>query len=373
MSTTGITIVTTGEEKKKFLEFPYTHYKDDPHFVPPLRLDQKKLLDTKKNSFYKNAEVVTSIAEHNGEIAGRISATVDHRFNAHHKRKTGHFGFFECIDHQPTANLLFRVAEDWLREKGMEDVLGPASPGMMDVLGLLVEGFDKDPYIMMPYNKPYYDKQLKNAGYEVDMELLAFLMKLENIPWDRLERAKQIVYKRVPGLSFRQVNLKKINAEIDIVRKIYVEAWSNNWGFLPLTKEEFSELADDLKMILDPEIAHIAEVDGKPVGFSISLPNLNPIFKNLNGNLFPFGIFKILLGKRKVLQVRTALMGVLPEYQGRGIEALLNQQTIELGSKKGYNEAELSWVLASNKEMIRVAERLGATIDKRYSMYSKQL
>jgi GNAT superfamily N-acetyltransferase len=373
MSTTGITIVTSDDEKKKFLEFPYSHYQDDPHFVPPLRADQKKLIDTKKNPFYNNAEVALFIAEHNGKIAGRISATADYRFNEYHKSKVGHFGFFECIDHQPTADLLFRVAEDWLRDKGMEKVLGPASPGMMDMIGILVEGFDRDPYIMMPFSKPYYDQLIKKAGYDVDMELLAFIVDQSDIDWSRLGRAKEIVFKRNPGLSFRPINLKKIKEEVEIVRKIYNSAWAKNWGFLPLTKEEFAATAEEFKYILDPDVAHIAEINGKPVGFSISIPNLNVIIKGLKGNLYPFGIFKLLWGKKKIGQLRTVLMGVIPEFQGKGIEALLNHRTIEKGKVKGYDRSELSWVLGNNSDMIRVAERLGARVDKRYHMYSKEL
>ncbi len=373
MSTTGVTIVTTDDEKKKFLEFPYSHYKDDPHFVPPLRMDQKKLIDTKSNPFYKNAEVVLFIAEHDGKIAGRISATVDRRFNKQHNTKTGHFGFFECIDHQPTADLLFRVAEDWLRDKGMERVLGPASPGMMDMIGILTEGFDRDPYIMMPYNKPYYPKLIENGGYKQEMELLAFMINQTDVSDERMEKAKRIVHKRNPGLTFRSINLKQIMDEVEIVRNIYNQAWKDNWGFLPLTKEEFEATAKDFKMILDPNVAHIAEINGKPVGFSISIPNLNVLFKTMNGRLLPFGIFKILFGKKKIRELRTALMGTLPEYQGRGIEALLNQRTIEMGRVYGYDCSELSWVLGNNQDMIRVAERLGAKIDKRYNMYAKTL
>ncbi len=373
MSTTGVTIVTTDEEKKKFLELPYTHYKNDEHFVPPLRIDQKKLIDKKANPYYLNADSVFFIAEHKGKIAGRISATVDRRFNKQHNTKTGHFGFFECIDHQPTADLLFRVAEDWLRDKGMEKVLGPASPGMMDVIGILTEGFDKDPYIMMPYNKNYYSKLIENCGYQVDMELLAFMITQDDVSIERMERAKKLVHRRNPGLSFRPVNLKKINDEVEIIREIYNQAWKDNWGFLPLTKEEFAASAKEFKMILDPNVAHIAELDGRPVGFSVSLPNLNVILKKLNGNLFPFGIFKLLFGKKKIRELRTVLMGVLPEYQGRGIEALLNQRTIEMGRIHGYDQSEMSWVLDTNKDMIRVAERLGARIDKRYHMYNKTL
>lgn len=373
MSTSAVTIVTTDDEKKKFIEFQYQHYETDEHFVPPLRMDQKKLIDTKKNPYYNNAELALFIAEHEGKIAGRISAVVDHRFNEYHKSKTGHFGFFECIDHQPTADLLLRVAEDWLRDKGMEDVLGPASPGMMDMIGFLVEGFDKDPRIMMPYTKPYYEKLVLAAGYEQEMDLLAYDINQDVVTKDRMDRAKEIVLKRNPGMVIRPVNLKKIKEEVEIVRHIYNEAWKDNWGFLPLTKEELAATADEFKLILDPDIAHIVEVNGRPVAFSISLPDLNQIFKKMNGNLFPFGIFRLLFGRKKIDRLRTALMGVLPEYQGKGIDALLNQRTIELAKGKGYHGSELSWVLGNNQDMIRVAERLGANIDKTYRMYKKKL
>ncbi len=373
MSTSGVTIVTSKDEKKKFLEFLYSHYKNDPHFVPPLRMDQKKLLNKEVNPYYKNAETVFFIAEYEGVIAGRISATVDHRYNKEHNSRTGHFGFFECINHRPTAKLLFKVAEDWLKDKGMEKVLGPASPGMMDVIGTLKEGFDKDPYILMPYNKPYYPGLIEYCGYTESMELLAFMISQSDVPSERIERAKYIVHKRNPGLSFRSVNLKKIKEEVELVRQIYNQAWKSNWGFLPLTKEEIQATAKDFRMILDPKVAHFAEIDGKPVGFSISIPNLNVLFKKMNGNLFPFGIFKLLLKRRKIGSLRTVLMGVLPQYQGRGIEALLNQRTIEMGKIYGYDSSEISWVLGSNKDMIRVAEKLGAAIDKRYSMYEKAL
>ncbi len=373
MNATGVTIVTTSGEKKKFIEFPYTHYKDDPHFVPPLRMDQKKLINTKANPYYNNAESVFFIAEYKGKLAGRISATLDRRYNEEHKTKTGHFGFFECINHIPTAELLFRVAEDWLRDKGMEKVLGPASPGMMDTIGILKEGFDKDPFILMPYNKSYYPSLIEQCGYTETMELLSFMITQSDVSADRLARAMKIVYKRNPGLSFRSINIKNIKNEVEIVRNIYNKAWKNNWGFLPLTKQELQSTAKDFKLILDPRVAHIAEIDGRPVGFSISIPNLNVLFKTMNGKLFPFGFLKILLKRRKIGELRTVLMGVLPEYQGRGIEALLNQRTIEMGKLYGYKRSEISWVLGSNKDMIRVAERLGAKIDKRYSMYEKIL
>ncbi|WP_018126952.1 GNAT family N-acetyltransferase [Balneola vulgaris] len=373
MNTNGVTIVTTDDERKKFIEFPYGHYADNDVWVPPLRMDQKKLIDTKKNPYYDNAEIALFIAEHNGEIAGRISAVVDHRFNKEHNSKTGHFGFFECIDDQNTADLLFRVACDWLKEKGMTDVLGPASPGMMDTIGLLVDGFDKQPYLMMPYNKPYYEKLILGAGFEHEMDLLAYVVDQQDMDMSRFERALNLVYKRYPGLKIREVNKRKLNEEVEIVRQIYNQAWKDNWGFLPLTKAELQATAEDFKLILDTDFAHIAEIDGKPVAFSIALLDYNQLFKTMNGNLFPFGFLKILFQKKKITRLRTALLGVIPEYKGKGIDAILTQKAIEKGIPRNLTRSELSWVLGTNTSMIRLAEKINGRLDKTYRMYRKQL
>jgi GNAT superfamily N-acetyltransferase len=256
----------------------------------------------------------------------------------------------------------------------MKDVLGPASPSMMDTIGVLIDGFDKDPYIMMPYNYPYYDELIKNAGFDKAMDMYAYIVDTETVAVDRMNRAMDIVKKRLPDLKIRPVNLKKIHQEIEIVRHIFNEAWKNNWGFIPLTEAEFEATGKDLKMIVDTDYAHIAEVNGEPVAFSIGLPNINEIIKDMNGKLFPFGIFKLLLNKKKIKGLRTALMGVLPEWQGKGIDALLHQRSIHNGlTTGGKTISELSWILESNTDMIHVAERIGGTLDKSYRMYSKDL
>lgn len=369
----SVTYITSDAELKDFISFPYSHYKEDQYWVPPLLIEQKKLLNTKKNPFYKNAEIALFNAEHEGKPAGRIAAIIDHRYNDFHNTKTGFFGFFECIDRQSTADLLFRVAEDWLRDKGMTEMLGPANPSMMDEVGILVEGFDKYPSILMPYHKPYYDKILKGSGYEKEMDLLTYLVTQDSVDRERANRAMEIVKKRLPGISIRKINLKKIRNEVKIIRKIFNSAWKNNWGFIPLSEEEFDALAKDLKTIVDPDFAHIAEIDGEPVGFSVALPNYNQILKDMNGKLLPFGWLKILLNKNKINKVRTALMGVIPEYQGRGIDVLLHREAIQNGLEKDVYSSEVGWILEDNVQMVRVAERIGGTLDKRYRMYKKSL
>ncbi|MCG2590683.1 GNAT family N-acetyltransferase [Rhodohalobacter sulfatireducens] len=372
-NTHEISIITTEKDRKEFIEFPYRHYSHNKYWVAPLLMEQKKLINEKKNPFYNNAEIALFLAKLNGETAGRIAAIIDHRYNEFHKAKTGFFGFFESIDNHNTANLLFKVAEDWLREKGMEDVLGPSNPSMMDEIGILVDGFEKYPSILMPYHKPYYDKLAKKAGYEKEMDLLTYLVTQNSVDRERAERAVKIVKKRLPDLEIRKINMRKIKDEVHIIRDIFNEAWKNNWGFIPLSKEEFDALASDLKTIVDDDFAHIAEINGQPVGFSIALPDYNQIFRDMNGRLFPFGIFKLLWNKRKIDKVRTALMGVLPEYQGKGIDVLMHREAIQNGLEKGVHSSEVGWILENNIQMVRVAERIGGKLDKRYRMYSKKL
>ena len=374
MNSSAVTVVSSKDERKRFVDFIYTFYENAEHWIPPLRMDQKKLIDTDKNPFFENAEIQLFMAEKDGNLVGRISAIIDHRFNDFHNSKTGHFGFFECIDDQHTANLLFRVASDWLRDKGMNKVIGPASPSMMDTIGVLIDGFDKDPYVLMPYNFDYYDRLIKGAGFEKEMDLYAYLVDTETVSLDRMNRAMNIVKKRLPNIEIRPVDLKNLKSEIRIVREIFNEAWKKNWGFIPLSEAEFDAVAKDLKFIIDTDYAHIAEMNGKPVGFSIGIPNINEILKTMNGKLFPFGIFKLLWKKKKLNSLRTALMGVVPEHQGKGIDALLHHRSIQNGLKgENKTESEMSWVLESNPEMIRVAERIGGKLDKTYRMYSKSL
>lgn len=371
--TNELTTVTSKKERKQFLKFPYSHYNGDEHWVAPLMMEQKKLIDQNENPFYNNADIGMFLIRQNGEVCGRIAAIEDHRYNEYHNSKTGFFGFFECIDDQTVASLLVKAATGWLKDRGLTEVIGPANPSMMDEVGILVEGFDQYPSILMPYHKRYYDRLLKTEGFEKAMDLYAFRISQDTVDADRIKRAGQIVKKRNPGLKIREIDLKKIDEEVQIVRDIFNRSWSENWGFIPLTEEELSTLADDLQMILDPKFAHVAEVDGEPVAFSIALPDLNQALRHMNGRLFPTGIFKLLWYQRKIDQIRTALMGVVPEYRGKGIDSLLHLEAIENGLEVGIHSSELGWVLETNTNMIRVAERMGAHIEKSYRMYRKEL
>jgi len=372
-NTDAISVVDSKEGRKEFLEFPYHHYKDEQYWVPPLRMEQKKLIDTENNPFYENAEIELFLVYNNDELVGRIAAIIDHRYNDYHNTKTGFFGFFECIDRKKTAELMFRMTEEWLRSRGMEEMMGPTNPGMMDEIGVLVKGFQKYPSILMPYHKEYYDSLLKSVGLEKSMDLFTYEVNQDNVDRERMNRAVDIVKRRIPGIEIRKIRLNKIEDEIKIIQEIFNAAWKDNWGFIPLSEAEFMYLAKDLKSVVDDKYAHIAEVDGEPVAFSVALPDYNQILKDMNGKLFPFGFLKILWNRRNITKIRTALMGVKPEYQGKGIDALLHRESIENGLEFNKYASEIGWILENNVQMNRVAEKIGGEHDKTYRMYRKSL
>ncbi len=370
----GITIISEPSEMKAFLNFPYDHYKNDQNWIPPLYIQQRDLLDPDKNPFFNEVDHALFLAEINGKPAGRIGAFVNHPYNEYHKTECGHFGFFECIEDETVAKLLVNAAAQWFRDKGMKEMMGPVNPGFMYEIGSLIEGHDKEPYVMMPWNKSYYDDLYKKSGLDKEMDLFAYMVTSDTVALDRINKADKIVRHRLPKLSIREVNLKDFDREAKIIREIFNAAWATNWGFSPVSESEFNHIAKDLKQIIDTDIAHIAEDDGRPVGFSVALPNLNQALKHVNrGRLLPFGFLKLLWHKRKINSIRTALMGVIPEYRGKGIDALLHREAIIKGLDKGYNASELSWLLETNTEMIRVAEKIGGHRDKTYRIYSKKL
>jgi GNAT superfamily N-acetyltransferase len=371
---TGITVVSSKAEMKQFLNLPYTLYAKDKNWVPPLYIQQRDLLDRSRNPYFKEADAEYFIAQRNGKVKGRIAAIVNHTWIKYNKQNTGFFGFFECEDDPELAQMLLHVASEWLKNKGMTKVIGPVNPGMMYEIGALIEGHDKPNFIMMPWTKSYYNSLLTESGFAKEMDLLAYIVDKDTVALDRIEKAEKIVRYRLPDIKIRQVNLRNFKQEVVIIREIFNAAWATNWGFAPVSEEEFNHIAKDLKLILDVDLAHIAEVNGKPIAFTVALPDLNmALIKLKKGRLLPFGLLKLLWYKRKINRIRTALMGVIPEYRGKGVDALLHRETILRGLNKGYMASELSWLLETNTDMIRVAEKIGAYLDKRYRIYSKDL
>lgn len=373
-NTLEVLLVDSKAELKEFAYFPYEFYIDSPNWTPPLRMQSMELVNTKKYPYYLTADAAFFLARRKGKTVGRIAAILDHNYNEYNHSKTGFFGFFECEDKQYTSNMLFKVACDWLKNKGAEELIGPANPSFFDPIGILVEGFEYPNRVLMPYNWAYYDRLIQASGLDKAIDLLAFGINREKINRERYAKAVQLLQKRLPNVTIRKMNLSKIKDEIKIIHEIYNQAWASNWGFSPLPIELLNHAAADLKLIVDPDIALVAEDNGKPVAFSITLPDIHQALRKLgDGKLFPTGVFKLLYHKGKVTGLRTALAGVLPEYQGKGVDALMHHVSIENAYSKHYNEAEMSWVLENNIPMVRLAERAGAFVEKRYRMYKKAL
>lgn len=351
---------------RQFLEFPYGHYKNDPYWVPPLRIAQKDMLNRAKHPFYRHAEMQLFVARDGARPVGRIAAILDR--NQFAPGSVGFFGFLETVDSQPVADALLKAAWDWLKPRGVKRMRGPVNPSTNYECGLLIEGFDSSPMVMMTYNPPYYATLLERAGFQKARDLVAYIANAPEVAGQKAMRVAERA-SRASKVAIRQVDLKNFQAEADMIWSIYSDAWSRNWGFAPLTKEEFRVLAKDMKAILVPELALIGEVDGQAVGFALAIPDVNIALKPAGGNLFPFGLIKILYLQRKVKSLRVMALGVKEQYRTAGVAAGFYATLIRQALRLGYGDCEFSWVLEDNILMNRSIEALGARRYKTYRIY----
>lgn len=371
MAKVEIVPVDSRKRLKQFIMLPWKLYRNDPNWVPPLILDMKNLLNKKKNPFFLHSEADYFLAVRDGEVVGRIAAILNNNHNAYHNEKTGFFGFFECIDDTEIAAALLQTAEQWVRARSQERIRGPMNFSTNDTCGLLIEGFDTPPFILMPHNPPYYKDLLEQAGYEKVQDLLAYRMYKEQGMNPRIRKIAQLAREH-EGVTVRTLNMKRFDEELERVKRIYNDAWSRNWGFVPLTDAEINHLAKELKPVIDPDLVLFAEIDGEAVAFSLALPDYNQVLIRLNGRLLPFGIFKLLYYRRKIDAVRVFTLGVMQKYQkSRGIGPLLYEETFVRGTAKGYRWGEFSWILESNKLMNSALQLMGAQIYKRYRIFEK--
>lgn len=365
--------VQTKKELKAFIKLPWKIYKDDLHWVPPLIIDMKKILNKQKNPFFNHSDAQLFSAHKNGEIVGRIAAVLNNNHNKVHNEKTGFFGFFECINEEEVAERLLNSAEAWVKEKGMTSLRGPANFSTNDTCGFLIEGFDSSPTIMMTYNPRYYPDLIERAGFLKIKELYAYYFQKDFPMPERFEKLAQKTLQD-DSINFRAIKMKDFKNEVATINLIYNEAWQNNWGFVPMEKDEFEHLANDLKAAVDPDILFLAEVNGEPAGFSLSLPDYNEILKTVNGRLLPFGIFKLLLNKKKIKGIRVITLGVRQKFQRkRGLAPAFYYHTYKTAIKKGYSIGEFSWILEDNVLMNRALEGLGAKLYKKYAIYEKAI
>jgi len=351
-----------------FVRFSWDIYKGDRYWVPPLIKDQLSKFSP-NHPFRSHSEMILLMAYKEGQLAGRIAGIIDHHYIQFHQEKVGFFGFFESTDDDAVAEALLSAAGNWLKGHGMEKMIGPMNPSTNDECGLLVDGFDSSPCLMMPYNPPYYPSLLESLELKKAMDLYAYWVDRSSVLDDRLFRITERLMKKHPQLRVRPINLRRFDDELKVIKEIYNQAWSRNWGFVPMTGEEIDDLAKNLRSLVVPDLVLFAYWDQEPVGFSVSLPDYNEVLKHLNGKVGLLGSLKFLYYSRKIKTVRVMLLGVKHDFQKRGVEGLLYTQTFKNGIKKGYQHAECSWILENNVLMQHGIEAMGGKRYKTYRIY----
>lgn len=362
-----------GSGMKQFIRLPWRIYADDPVWVPPLLSDQRKLFDRAKHPFHEHADVEYFLAWRGSEPVGRVAAFINHRYNEFHSDHTGFFGFFESINDRTVAHALLDAAESWVREHGARRIMGPFNFSTNDEShspGILLDGFDKPPIVLMGHGRPYYQDLVESAGYGKVEDLLAYWIDSNETP-ERLAHVVQRIERSIDGFSIRPVNLKKLDDEVELIQQIYNSAWEQNWGFVPLTEKEIEHLAKELKPIVEPRYALLAFVNGDPAGFTLTLPDFNQALKHVNGRLLPFGIPKLLWYARKIDRARVFALGLKPEYRGMGIDVIFFTRAFMTARELGHTGGECSWILEDNWKMRRGLEKVGAYVYKTYRVYQK--
>src|SRR5262249_20704812 len=376
-SAVQVRMVRTSADRKRFIAFPYEIYRNCRYWVAPLRRDQKDALFARSNPFFIHSTITPLVAlDASGRVVGRIAAIVNGAHLKTHNDDTGFFGFFECIDDDDVASALFRAATDHLRAHCLKTVRGPMNPSVNESSGLLINGFDRSPSILLPYNPPYYEQLLTRRGFERAMTMRAYYGAWKHLDVTRLERSADVIKRRVPGVRIRNPNLHRFMDEALTMHRIYNAAFAGSWGHAPITEAEFLHMAKAMRPIVDPNLIFFLEHDDRPVGFSLSLPNVNLVLREIpEGRLAPFGFLKLLgsawFGKPN--EFRTLVLALLPAYQRRGLDSLLIFATIESGRRNGYLASELSWVMDNNTVLKNSLSKLGAVIDKEYGLFEMRL
>ena len=364
--------------RKAFVDFAWEVYKDDPAWVPPLKDEVHGLLNPKKNPWFGHARAQYWLAFRGEKVVGRISAQVDDLVLEHMGAGTGQWGMFEALDGEAGAELI-ATAETWLRQHGMTRALGPFSLSIWDEPGLEIEGFAEPPTAMMGHHRPEYQGWVEAAGYKKAKDLVTYTLDISN--WsdpliDRLIAAGE----RNPRIRIRMVDKSRFDEEARLILNLLNDAWSNNWGYVPLTEAEIAYAGKKLRPIIFKELVRIAEVDGEPVAFMLTIPDINELMKDLNGELFPFNWIKLLwrLRKPRTRRLRVPLMGVAKKLHGSRLASQLAFMMIEFTrrdavSKFGATHGEFGWILEDNKGMLSIAQLPGAHVNHRYRIYEKAL
>lgn len=368
--------VETPKQLGAFVQLPHKLYHGDKNYVPQLDMERRTHFSRKHNPYFAHADAELFLAyDASGNPVGRISAQIDFEEKTH--KTTGHFGVLEA-DTPQTMHLLLTEAEEWLTSKGIKKITGPYSLSINDEVGLLVDGFTAPPRLMMNYAKPWYKDVLEQAGYTKTKDLYAYNLDVAKGLPPTIDRMSRTAINK-EGLVERKINMQNLSQDLHTVIDIFNDAWANNWGFTPMTAAEIAYMVKNLRPIIDPDLARIVELDGRPIAMIVALPDVNEGISDLGGKIFPFGFLKLLarLKGNKLKGARVVLMGVRQEYQsgafGGSVAISMMRNLYKIGTAKGIQGVELSWILENNTPTIKLLEMMGGTHYKTYRIYEKSL
>jgi GNAT superfamily N-acetyltransferase len=363
-------------ELKRFIDLPFDLHRDSPQWVPPLKLERRLFLNRRMNAFFSHGEAEYFLAYREGRVVGRISAQVNHAFNEHQKKSWGWFGFLELERDPEALRALLDAAATWLRARGMERMVGPASFAMNDESGILIEGFDLRPMILQPWNPPYYQQLIEQSGMAKAMDLL--MWNLEVSGRDKVHPAIFDLAEKVErehGIRVRPMRRWQLRKDMDAFAEVYNAAWSKNWDFVPYSKKDLDAYAQELQLVFDKHWFMIAERKdtGEVVGMAITVPDVNQVLARMKGRLLPLGWWLFLNKGRTVDRVRVGFLGVKPEYQHTGVAAKLYADHFDAAERRPQKGGEMGWILETNEPMNRAMEGMGGEVVKRYRIYEKSL
>jgi len=360
---------------RRFIDFPHDLYAGDPNYVPMLYMEQEALLNPAKSPFFRHSTAAYFLAKQGDKVVGRIAAILNRNHIAFTGRQEGFFGFFDVVNDQAVADALLDAATGWLRNHRITKVCGPTNFSTNETCGLLVENFDGPPTIMMTYNKPYYIELLEKYGFAKQVDLLCYILPTQEMPEKVIalgESLEERLAKR--GITIRQIDMKRFKQELQNFLPVYNESWAENTGFVPMTDDEINQIAKDMRPVIDPDFVYFAEKDGKTIGVSLTVPNVNEAQINLKrGRLFPFGIFKLLLGLRKIKTVRIIALGTRSAYRRLGIDVCFYVRNMKTAKRKGIIYGEASWILENNDQMNRALEHINGRVYRKYRLYEKNI
>lgn len=365
--------VDSRPQLREFVDFPWRVYRNEPLWAPPLKSQVRHLLDAARHPFWKHAERELFLARRQGRAVGRVAAIIDHSYNRYHDERMGIFGYFECEPDQGAAEALLAAAGDWARRRGMTFLRGPMNGSTNYELGLLIHGYEYPPTIMMPWQPPYYLDLLEGSGLAKEKDLLAMLIDRSHVTSPRVAKLVERI-KRNHSISIRTASRRTLERDMMLVKEVYYASWSKNWGFVPLSDDEFDESARQLARIMDPNLVLFLYHHDEPAGICVIVPDMNPLLKRLNGHLGPIGLLKYFYYRNEVNGLRAILFGFKPEYRKLGLPLVAFAHLEELLRKQQkYQYLELGWNLEDNEDINRFDKEVGAREYKRYRLFRREL